>query len=84
MLDPSGSRPVCPVEVDAGFSDAPFVMPDTISRFGGAILEPKRAHHVFTTVVRAFLAEQLLGKAGSLIEVGEQLSEVEVEVVESR
>jgi hypothetical protein len=64
------------------FSDAPFVMPDTISRFGGAILEPARVHHVLAAVVRAFLVEQLLGQAGRLTDVSEPLPEVKVKVIE--
>ncbi len=63
------------------FSDAPFVMPDTISRFGGTILAPERTLHILTTVVRAFLAEHLLGRDGQLLDVRGQFPEVEIEVI---
>ncbi|HVP65219.1 MAG TPA: alpha/beta fold hydrolase [candidate division Zixibacteria bacterium] len=39
------------------FSDAPFVMPTTITRFGGKIIDPLRGYTVITGCVREFLDE---------------------------
>jgi hypothetical protein len=36
------------------FSDAPWVMPDTISRFGGAPLDPKRGLDIVATCIDEF------------------------------
>ena len=36
-----------------GFSDAPFVMPATIPRFGGRIIYPRRGWGVITRTLRA-------------------------------
>jgi len=43
------------------FSDAPFVMPDTITRFGGKLVPCDRAWHLFVALVSAFLDVQLRG-----------------------
>src|SRR6476661_8670586 len=37
------------------FSDAPFVMPTTISRFGGRIIAPERGLEVIVETLSAFL-----------------------------
>lgn len=37
------------------FSDAPFVMPNTITRFGGKIIEPGRGFDVISTCAREFV-----------------------------
>lgn len=47
------------------FSDAPFVMPTAITRFGGRIIAPDRGYTVITSALRAWLDERLLGKAGA-------------------
>ena len=41
------------------FSDAPFLMPTTITRFGGKVIEPERGYVVTSGVVMAFLDEYL-------------------------
>lgn len=41
------------------FSDAPFVMPNTITRFGGRIIDPTRGWTVITGTLRAFLGQAL-------------------------
>ncbi|MEO8452834.1 MAG: hypothetical protein ABI647_23800 [Gemmatimonadota bacterium] len=41
------------------FSDAPFVMPSAISRFGGKIIDPHRGWIVITTTLRGFFDEYL-------------------------
>jgi dienelactone hydrolase len=48
------------------FTDAPFVMPSTISRFGGKIIKPERGLVVTTAAMRAFLDQELSGRAGRL------------------
>ncbi len=41
------------------FTDAPFVMPSMITRFGGQVIDPARGYLVMTEVVRSWLANQL-------------------------
>lgn len=50
------------------FSDAPFVMPGTITRFGGRVIDSDRGFTIISTYVRAFLDEYVLGRSGSLLE----------------
>jgi dienelactone hydrolase len=45
------------------FSDAPFVMPDTITRFGGNIIDPLRGYSVITSCVLEFFEADWQGKA---------------------
>ncbi len=63
------------------FSDAPFVMPDTITRFGGSILSPERTLLVLSSVLRAFLGEHLQGQETGLREASLQFPEVELELI---
>ncbi|MEO7455735.1 MAG: hypothetical protein ABIY52_05690 [Gemmatimonadaceae bacterium] len=51
------------------FSDAAFVMPTAITRFGGRIIEPTRGWTVITSAVRAYFDETLSGKRGALAAV---------------
>lgn len=44
------------------FSDAPFVMPSTITRFGGRLLSWQRTWQVITGTMRAFFAQELDGQ----------------------
>ena len=41
------------------FSDAPFVMPDSITRFGGEMMDPNRGQEVIGTCVVEFLNDHL-------------------------
>jgi dienelactone hydrolase len=43
------------------FSDAPFVMPSTINRFGGKIIDPERGHRVITTCLLEFFDGHVRG-----------------------
>ncbi len=43
------------------FSDSPFVMPDTITRFGGQIIAPERGQSVISTCAAEFLEDYLGG-----------------------
>src|SRR5262249_734024 len=51
------------------FSDAPFVMPDTITRFGGKVIEPQRGWLVITRAIRAFLDDAFTGAPGKAFAV---------------
>ena len=55
----SGTNPVYVLSVlgtgHFSFSDAPFVMPDTITRFGGKIIDPLRGYSVITSCLLEFL-----------------------------
>jgi hypothetical protein len=42
------------------FSDAPFVMPSAITRFGGRIIAPERGWQVITAVLRAWFDHELM------------------------
>jgi hypothetical protein len=48
------------------FSDAPFVMPSTITRFGGRLLTAQRSWEVITGAMRAFVAQELEGDHDAL------------------
>jgi hypothetical protein len=45
------------------FSDSPFVMPDTITRFGGDIIKPERGETVIATCAGEFLDGYVRGNA---------------------
>jgi predicted dienelactone hydrolase len=63
------------------FSDAPFVMPDMITRFGGRIIEPARGMEIISAYLRAFFDKHLLNKPSSLLEGPSKLyPEVSIEV----
>lgn len=40
------------------FSDGPFVMPTTITRFGGKIIDPTRGWEIITSVLREYFTDQ--------------------------
>lgn len=44
------------------YSDAPFVMPVTITQFGGQIIDGRRGWEVITTTLRAFFEDELNGR----------------------
>jgi dienelactone hydrolase len=41
------------------FSDAPFVMPDVINRFGGKIIKPERSEHIISSCALEFFDHNL-------------------------
>lgn len=49
------------------FSDGPFVMPQTIARFGGDVLDPETTWRRVTAVLLAFFDFELLGKKSDLL-----------------
>jgi hypothetical protein len=50
------------------YSDAPFVMPDTINRFGGRIIEARRGFRIMSDYIRAFFGKYLRGKNSGLLD----------------
>jgi hypothetical protein len=48
------------------FTDAPFVMPSAITRFGGRIIQPERGWLVITTVLRTYFDTELAGRGDGL------------------
>lgn len=63
------------------FSDAPFVMPDTITRFGGRIIAPARGFEIMSAYLRAFFDQYLSGKPSSLLDGPNKLyPEVSIEI----
>jgi dienelactone hydrolase len=48
------------------FTDGPFVMPSTITRFGGRIIDAQRGWVVISGALRAFFDGELLGRGGGL------------------
>jgi hypothetical protein len=61
------------------FSDAPFVMPSTISRFGGKIIDPQRGLVVITSVMRAFFDRELGGTGEDLAKLSIRYPEVTID-----
>jgi dienelactone hydrolase len=62
------------------FSDAPFVMPDTITRFGGKPIDPSRGRRVITSAVRSFLEDAFVGESsGAFTAVLKDSPEIEVQ-----
>jgi hypothetical protein len=58
------------------FSDAPFVMPDTITRFGGELLDALRTREILSRILLAFLGEQLQGSEDTIADVAEEFEEI--------
>ncbi len=63
------------------FSDAPFVMPTTITRFGGAVIDPMRSRGVVTQLVLAFLGEVLTQRAGLVEMSAKRMPEVKLKTL---
>ena len=59
------------------YSDASFVMPDTITRFGGEIINARRGHEIITACIRAFFDQYLeRNSTGSFEQTVARYSEV--------
>lgn len=56
------------------FTDAPFILPATLSRFGGRIIDPERGWNVITTTIRAFFDGQFHERGGE--DLGEDLMDL--------
>ena len=50
------------------YSDAPFIMPDTINRFGGRIIDARRGFEIMTHYIRDFFDKYLNGKHSDLLD----------------
>lgn len=61
------------------FSDAPFVMPSAITRFGGRIIQPTRGWNVITSVLRTYFESELRGRGDGLAAVAARFGELTVE-----
>jgi dienelactone hydrolase len=61
------------------FSDAPFVMPSAITRFGGRIIQPPRGWTVITSLLRAYFESELRGRGDGLAAVASRFGELTVE-----
>ncbi len=48
------------------YSDAPFVMPETITRFGGKVIDPERGFEIMMVCIRAFFEHYLDGEERGL------------------
>ena len=72
LFQKSKNIPIYSIKVNGAghmsFSDAPFVMPDTITRFGGRIIDAKRGYEIMTHYLRDFFAQYLDGKRSNLLE----------------
>jgi hypothetical protein len=58
------------------FSDGPFVMPSTISRFGGRIIPATRGLTVISSTLRAFFDRELRGRGNGLPSLAGQMPEL--------
>ena len=61
------------------FSDAPFVMPSAITRFGGRIIQPARGWNVITSALRAYFESELRGRGDGLAAVAARFRELTVD-----
>lgn len=72
FVQKSKNVPVYSVKINGAghmsYSDAPFVMPDTINRFGGRIIEASRGFEIMTTYIREFFDKYLKGKSSNLLD----------------
>jgi dienelactone hydrolase len=58
------------------FSDAPFVMPTAINRFGGQILPARQSWTLVTRTLRAYLDGELSGHGGGLAPIAREFPEL--------
>jgi dienelactone hydrolase len=69
FTDKSGNTPVEVLSIRGtghfSFTDAPFVMPDTITRFGGKIIAPERGEQVVSSCLLGFFNAHLREKSKS-------------------
>jgi pimeloyl-ACP methyl ester carboxylesterase len=72
LIQKSKNVPVYSISIKGtghmSFSDAPFVMPDTINRFGGRIIEARRGFEIMTHYVRDFFDKYFNGKHSELLD----------------
>ncbi len=72
LFQKSKDVPVYSIKINGAghmsYSDAPFIMPDTISRFGGRIIEARRGYEIMTHYIRDFFGKYLMGKRSELLD----------------
>lgn len=72
LFQKSKGVPVYSIKVNGtghmSYSDAPFIMPDAITRFGGQIIEANRGYEIMSDYIRAFFAKYLDGKRSDLLD----------------
>jgi dienelactone hydrolase len=61
------------------FSDAPFVFPTAITRFGGRIIDGQRGWLIITTVLRTYFENEFAGKGDGLAPLRSRFLELEVD-----
>jgi hypothetical protein len=84
LFEKSKGVPVYSVKINGAghmsYSDAPFVMPDTINRFGGRIINAGRGFEIMTNYIRDFFDKYLEGKRSGLLDgAGTPYAEVSAE-----
>jgi hypothetical protein len=65
------------------FSDAPFVMPSTITRFGGSIIAGPRGLLIITSAIRVFVDQSATSPDRRLADLTQRFPELTVEAVTS-
>jgi pimeloyl-ACP methyl ester carboxylesterase len=72
LFQKSKNVPIYSVKISGAghmsYSDAPFVMPDTINRFGGRIIDARRAFEIMTHYLHDFFNKYLSGKRSALLD----------------
>lgn len=72
LFEKSKDAPVYSVKVNGAghmsYSDAPFVMPDAINRFGGRIIDARRGFDIMAHYIRGFFDKHLRGKRSELFD----------------
>lgn len=84
LFEKSKGVPVYSIKINGtghmSYSDAPFVMPDTINRFGGRIIEAGRGFEIMTNYIRDFFDKYLEGRRSGLLDgAGTPYAEVSAE-----
>ncbi|HEX8890618.1 MAG TPA: hypothetical protein VF779_15810 [Pyrinomonadaceae bacterium] len=72
LFEKSKSVPVYSIKINGAghmsYSDAPFVMPDTINRFGGRIIEAGRGFEIMSHYIRAFFDKYFNNQRSDLLD----------------
>jgi pimeloyl-ACP methyl ester carboxylesterase len=72
LFQKSKDVPVYSIKINGAghmsYSDAPFIMPDTINRFGGRIIDASRGYEITTHYIRDFFGQYLMGRRSELLD----------------
>jgi len=64
------------------YSDAPFILPDTITRFGGKIIDANLSFKIISSYVQDFFGKYLNGEKSKLLDMtNAPYSEVSIEKI---